>query len=102
MKIAIAVLLSFLSSICFGQANIHGTLKDEASNPIGGASVHLLNTAYSTRTDSKGEFVFNNLNAGSYTIHVFTESYGETYKTIALQSGKNIIEIIHPKRSNTL
>jgi iron complex outermembrane receptor protein len=102
MKIVIAVLLIFLSTSCFSQASINGTIKDETSNPVAGANVHVLNTAYSTHTNLKGEFVFENLSQSNYTIHVFTEGYGETYKTVALQGGTNAIEIFQTKRPNTL
>lgn len=102
MKIAFAVLLSFLSTICFSQASIQGTIRDEASNPISGANIHLLNTAHSTITNSKGGFSFQDLSEGNYTIQVFAEGYGESFKEITLQSGINSIEIIQPKRSNTL
>lgn len=102
MKIAFAVLLSFLSVICFSQASMHGTVKDDASNPVAGVNVHLLNTAYSAHTNSNGEFSFENLSEASYTIHIFAEGYGETYKSITLQSGDNKVEITYNRRSNTL
>jgi iron complex outermembrane recepter protein len=102
MKIAFAVLLSFLSTICFSQASIHGIIKDETSKPVSGANVHLLNTAYSTQTNLNGEFNFGNLNQGNYTIHIFAEGYGESYKTVSLQNGTNTIEFTYSKQSNTL
>lgn len=102
MKIAFAVLLSFLSTICFSQASIHGIIKDETSKPVSGVNVHLLNTAYSTQTDLNGEFNFGNLSQGNYTIHIFAEGYGESYKTVSLQNGTNTIEFTYSKQSNTL
>jgi iron complex outermembrane recepter protein len=97
MKIVFAVLLICLSTICFSQASIHGTIKDETSNPVAGVNVHLLNTAYSASTNSNGEFLFENLTEGNYTIHILKEGFGESYKTISLQKGTNTINIVNTK-----
>jgi iron complex outermembrane recepter protein len=97
MKIAFAVLLICLSTICFSQASIHGTIKDEISHPIAGVNVHLLNTAYTTTTNANGEFIFENLTESNYTIHILKEGYGESYKTISLQKGTNTINIVNTK-----
>jgi iron complex outermembrane receptor protein len=102
MKILLGVLLSVLSIFCFGQASIEGTVKDEASNPVAGATIRLLNTAYTAYSNSKGEFAFTHLTESSYTIYVSSEGHGETFKTVSLQPGDNAVHITYPLKSGML
>lgn len=86
------LLITFLTSVMvFSQNNssITGTLLDLDTNnaPLEMARIAINETGDSTLTDKNGNFVFENLNAGHYTLAVSFTGY-ET-KTIAIEVLEN-------------
>jgi hypothetical protein len=59
-----------------GAAGITGTLRDRTSRqPLGGATISVLGTALSVRSDSAGQFTGSGLKAGVYVMQVRALGY---------------------------
>ena len=63
--------------------SIAGEVKDADGNPISGATVRL-NSTVSTTTDANGNFVFNDVVPGTYTINVSKEGYHAFEQSVTL------------------
>jgi len=85
---SILILLTFFCS-AFAQnlSSISGTITNGNSQPVTGATVSLLNTNYSTTTDTKGGFSINGIPGGKYIIHITGVGYAERSQPITI-SGK--------------
>lgn len=86
----IACLFVGTCSIAIGQQNptISGRVTDASSQPIAGATIHLLNTNTGTFTDALGDFTLEVLTAGEYTIQV--TAVGFAAKKISVSSGTEL------------
>jgi len=73
----------FLNSNLFAQ-KISGTLKSEKNEIIPGAVVKLTPTNRHTSTDKNGNFTFNNIKKGTYTLKVSFIGYENAAKKITL------------------
>ena len=63
--IAAACALSFAcSSVALAQ-DISGVVKNAKGQPVANANVVVVNSKYTTKTDSNGKFVISGLNAGN-------------------------------------
>lgn len=84
-------LLILLGTFCsaFSQhlSSISGTITNKNAQPVTGATVSLLNTNFNTITNGKGEFSFNAIPEGKYTIHITGLGYPERSQPITI-SGK--------------
>ncbi|MBA4056669.1 MAG: TonB-dependent receptor, partial [Marivirga sp.] len=68
-------LLFFLILACFGAVaqntnSVSGRITDEASQPLEGVTVHLLNSNLGAATDSQGLFKISNVPAGKYSLQI--------------------------------
>lgn len=74
--------LVFLSNFIFGQAangSLHGQISDQQKALIVGVKVELINAAGQTKTavtNNQGEFIFNNLAPGKYTVRASQKGFG--------------------------
>jgi iron complex outermembrane receptor protein len=57
------------------RGDFSGTVTDNKSQPIAGASVYLLNTNYQTSADRSGKFILKSITAGKYTLHISAVGY---------------------------
>ncbi|RLE09044.1 MAG: hypothetical protein DRJ06_03620, partial [Candidatus Aminicenantes bacterium] len=66
-----------------GRGRIHGTVKDEAGNPIEGAKIvaqHLeFNTTFESKSDEKGNWAIAGLGTGFFRITATKEGYAPVY-----------------------
>ena len=87
-KIYLLLLILNIHHKVFAQLfSISGKITDaETGNVIGNASVFLSNTSYGTVTNSKGEFVLNNIRQGKYDLIVSYVGYETFAKTISNES----------------
>ncbi|SDE30413.1 iron complex outermembrane recepter protein [Mucilaginibacter pineti] len=65
-------------------ANLSGTVTDDKSQGIAGATVYLLNTNYRTVADKEGKFSLQNISSGTYTLHISAVGYAAKEQSIKL------------------
>jgi iron complex outermembrane receptor protein len=90
MKKTIALFALFFTVIySFAQSTIDfsGKITDEASKPVGGASVVLLNTNLGSVTDKNGQFSFSKIHTGTYQLHVTAIGYATVTREVNVSSG---------------
>ena len=82
-KLLLLCVISALFTATYAQTTtIKGTVNDAKGTPVAAASVHLLNTNFSTSANGKGVFVFNNVPTGNYSIEVSAIGYAAAVKVI--------------------
>ena len=85
------LVVSILFFFFFGQVNaqknatIEGTVLSEFYDGIQNVSVILKGTTKGTTTDQQGQFVFNNLDPGEYTLEITALGYKNITKVVTLQ-----------------
>ncbi|MBR6245612.1 carboxypeptidase regulatory-like domain-containing protein [bacterium] len=91
---AVFAVLAFLVS-CGGSegskepGSIYGIVTDKATGElITNAGVEL--GSFKTVTGSDGQFEFNDISAGSYTLHVTKSGYAETSSVVTIKSGETM------------
>ncbi len=97
-----ALLLLFVSVKAQTIANLSGTITDDKSQGIPGATVYLLNTNYSTIADKQGKFQLNNLVPGTYTLHISAVGYAAKNQSIVLSGTLRPVTIQLKDASNQL
>lgn len=79
MKLSIGVLalalILLLTPRASAQSRIVGTITDQSSKPVAGASIHLLNTEITVISDSAGNFTITHLPTGRYTLQLSAIGY---------------------------
>ena len=73
-------------------ANISGKVIDKETNEaVEGANIILNPTYYGDATNSKGEYLINNVSPGSYTLTVTFLGYRQVEKPVIIAAGKDVI-----------
>lgn len=91
------ILLSFLISFCSfaalaqNKATISGSVKD-ANGPLAGASVKLKGTTTGTTTNAAGNYFFDKLKAGRYTIIVTSIGYTTATFEVTLKENEQFVK----------
>ena len=88
-KIYCFLFLLIFSFVAFSQnkGNLSGKIIDDKSNPVTGASIHLLNTQLGTITNDAGIFQLSSIPAGNYTIQISAIGYASIDQEIAISTG---------------
>ena len=98
-KIAKLVALSSMSSLFFFSGNtlaqdLSGVVLDKKGQPINNALIQLNGSPQKTRTNEQGVFIFNDINSGSFELHVSAKNYSHINQQIVVNendiSGINI------------
>jgi hypothetical protein len=82
------LILFWILAVVFTSANaqttttIKGTITDAKGTAVPAASVHLLNTNFSTSVNGKGVYVFSNVPSGKYNIEATGVGYASAVKVI--------------------
>src|SRR5579883_995193 len=79
----LGVCLLFLASAAFAQTpSLHGVVTDPSGASIAGASVQLRGPAGSAqaKTDANGQYTFNTIKPGTYSIRVTAKGFGANSK----------------------
>lgn len=71
-------------------ASIHGTISDNGT-PLINALIEIQEAQLKRRTDANGVFSFDNLAAGSYTLHISAQGYRQRDTAITLAENQNLI-----------
>ncbi|HEV7330818.1 MAG TPA: TonB-dependent receptor [Flavisolibacter sp.] len=101
-KAIFLILLVCTVHASFSQAILQGTIKSETGEPISGAAIRLLNTANGTVSNSAGQFTFNGLPAGTYTIFSSAGGYEDAYQKLVIENGLNTVQLEQIKTTNSL
>ncbi|SEO66500.1 TonB-dependent receptor [Mucilaginibacter sp. OK283] len=83
-------------------ANLSGTITDEKSQGIAGATVYLLNTNYRTVADKDGKFSLKDIASGSYILRISAVGYAAKSQSIVLSGTMRPISIQLKDASNQL
>ncbi|HEV7331726.1 MAG TPA: TonB-dependent receptor [Flavisolibacter sp.] len=100
-RLLLFIFIAF-ANVCSAQAVLEGTLRNEASEPIAGATIRLLNTHHLTRTDSGGFFQLTGLSPATYTIQLMTPGYADRFQLAVVQIGSNQIELVQTSITKSL
>jgi TonB-dependent receptor len=85
----ISAFLLFSVQSIFSQSTITGVVKDSvAKDPLIGASVHLLGTAFGSAVDIEGNYRISKVPAGNYTIRVSYIGYKTKEQKISLKENE--------------
>lgn len=87
---ALAAAILFLAASAFAQGKITGKVTYGDNLPLHDASVSLVQTRESTRTDETGAFQFSDVPAGRYTVLVHLEGFADATKIITIAAGSDI------------
>lgn len=83
-------------------AAITGKIKDNKSNPVSNAYIHLLNTNIVALSNAQGEFRIENIYFGQYIIEASAVGYATVTKTITANADIVVAEIQLPEVYNQL
>lgn len=106
-RISVLILLfcvSFLYDSCvISTGSIEGYLVSAAFGPISGSEIKLLDTEFSTLTDSTGYFCFTGVPPGEYDLHAAAMNwhyspYGLSRKVIAIAGDTSIANVLLSER----
>ncbi|MCB9191087.1 MAG: carboxypeptidase regulatory-like domain-containing protein [Flavobacteriales bacterium] len=84
--------------------SISGTVTAQGGGVIEGATVSIASLSIDTETDSNGNYVFGNLNAGTYTLDVSADGYAPaTVENVEVTSGQTteVDVALEPSASGT-
>ncbi len=82
------LLLLFSSTLVFGQATVHGTLKDQEGKPLDLANIAVLNTTRGTISNAEGRYELI-ISSGRVVQLVYSYlGYGTQTKTVKLKEGE--------------
>lgn len=88
MKLIATITFVLLFGIsAFGQSKIAGTVKYGDNLPLHDASVSLVQTRQSTRTDESGSYEFTGVPAGRYTVLVHLEGFADATRPVTIGTG---------------
>ncbi|MBC7567341.1 MAG: carboxypeptidase-like regulatory domain-containing protein [Pedobacter sp.] len=97
MKILLCVLFFCFSATAIRAQtsfNIGGLVKTAAGDTIDAATVFINGSKQVTKTDTKGEFMFNNVSPGTYQLVVNMIGYASVKQNVVIQSQSAKINII--------
>jgi iron complex outermembrane receptor protein len=96
-----SLLLSLLvscSTLVLAAQQLTGKIVDKESAPVAGASISILNSNWSTLSDNSGNFSFNSIPAGKYTLLVSSIGYAAQLTDIVFDAGFSPINIVLEKQ----
>lgn len=88
-SLAAAAILLFAST-AFAQGRIAGKIEYGDNLPLHDASVSIVQTRQSTRTDDNGAYEFTNVQPGRYTVLVHIEGFADATKIVNVTAGSDI------------
>ncbi len=84
-KILSLVMCFFASAFVFSQNNITGEIKNTENEKLPDVSVKLDGTSFSSTTDEKGAFSFENIEKGTYFLVVYKDGYQQQILSLDVQ-----------------
>lgn len=82
--------------------DLRGTVTDADGNPIAGASVEIVDLGKGTVANSRGEFVFPGIRAGSYKVKITAVGYEDVIRDITIGNGNESIAITLRQKSSDI
>ena len=77
----------FITASAQKKISFSGLVKGYADKPLAAATVHILNTNYTTVTDTTGKFNFGSIAQGNYTVNVSAIGYASGSYAIKVAQG---------------
>ena len=95
-RIGLLIALQLLAVVVFAQLSLTGVVKDEKGEALSGANVLLGNTFNGMMAGTHGEFKFQNLKKGKYTVLVTFIGYKKFNKEVVLDKSENLEIAMQP------
>ena len=92
ISIVSLIVITFTPGCAKKPATLSGTVVDMNGNPVYGATIEI--GSYTVETSKDGEFIVENIPAGSHTITINAYGYYDYSEQIPLASGENNIGVI--------
>lgn len=94
-KVILVWLLTLITIAVNAQSllTVNGIVKDTKGAAVSAASVHLLNTNFTTSANNKGEFTLVNVPAGTYKIETTAVGYAASSQVVNLTSSSILINV---------
>ncbi|MEL7124531.1 MAG: carboxypeptidase-like regulatory domain-containing protein, partial [Bacteroidota bacterium] len=90
-KIILPILMIAFTTLAYGQnATLTGKILDLSGKPLSFATVLIDGTTKGTTADKDGQFIINDIPAGTYTIKVSFMGYLSTTEEVSLKAGESI------------
>ncbi len=87
----IALLLVLFPAVLFAQGSMRGTVIDSTTHdPLVGANVHLVGTAFGGITDLEGQYRISSIPAGTYHLRVSYVGYKSRERSVTIRQGETI------------
>ncbi|WP_158640535.1 carboxypeptidase-like regulatory domain-containing protein [Anseongella ginsenosidimutans] len=94
MNIKLLLLAAFITFNFFARAQntsgLQGSVSNELSAPLEGASITILNTNFSTFTSEDGDFQFVDIPYGDYVIQVSAAGYASIHREVQLPADSRL------------
>lgn len=72
--------------------DLHGRIRDQLSGtPLPYAIVRIVGAPHQALTDDRGQFVFDDINPGSYTLEIRNLGYAVTSEPVEIPAGRDVI-----------
>ncbi|MEO6232380.1 MAG: TonB-dependent receptor [Ferruginibacter sp.] len=85
-RVLLTFLLLFSFNLINAQVAITGSVNNEAGKPVSKASIHILNTSFSTITDEAGKFSIDGLQKEKYLIEISAVGFATIVQSIELKN----------------
>lgn len=94
-KVILVWLLTLITIAVNAQSflTVNGIVKDATGAAVSAASVHLLNTNFTTSANNRGEFTLVNVPAGTYKIETTAIGYAASSQVVNLTSSSTLINV---------
>src|SRR5687767_2434543 len=83
-NVLLLIVLS-LPALAQSSSGISGTVLDQRSNPVPGATIYVLNTGRAAITDNQGAFAIAGLPSGRYTIRITAVGFAALSRQISTE-----------------
>ena len=100
---SIGIFCVVMSTACFGQYRLSGTVTSTAdSTGVADCIVYLDNEKFTAISDSKGRFVFPEVNNGAHTLHFVTPEFNYSKLEINVSDRDQFVKLALTPREQTL
>ncbi|MFC4213403.1 TonB-dependent siderophore receptor [Pedobacter lithocola] len=88
MKFIFTILCLFVGIYCYGQGNLKGKITQNGGMPVSNINITLEKINKTTITDEKGDFSFNSIEAGTYSLKASGVNFVTSKATVKITTSK--------------
>jgi len=95
LRMTFAVIFLAFTSVAYNQFSIEGTVKSQDGEALPGANIVLKETGRGTTTNENGEFIFDGVRKGNYTLSVTYLGFEDYENAFRLNSNINLDVVLN-------